>query len=171
MPKRTLTRSRFITEATTFREWGHYCHWLLRNRDTGLLTEIGQAHLRWLDSFIALMKANGIGDPLLANLMNGLNSPDPDQKARFEAFADAAADHTVASAKPLLAVLEHGKRRAGGKTPEINDAEALRRMRVAVGGGKTVRQAALDVADDARRGGTRESTAKRLERKYWLGER
>ena len=144
MPKGKLTRSRFIKDAT-LREAGPYLTWLMRNRDTGLLTEIGRVHLRWVDSVIAHMRENHgwppDADPAFTNLLAGLSSPDEEQKRRFEAFADVVADYTFDHARPLLAVLEHGKRTAGRRTGN-DDSEALRKMKLAVSRGMSIPQAA-----------------------------
>ncbi|SNT37511.1 hypothetical protein [Tropicimonas sediminicola] len=87
----------------------------------------------------------------LANLFAGMDSPDRDQQARFQAHYDATgiASETLAKAMPKIAALEPAKRRRGRSKvspPWRNVNLHLDAIRLAVAGGSSVAQAARQVA-------------------------
>ena len=110
--------------------------------------------------------------PDVVNAMQGLlNNPDPRQRSYFEAFAARFENVPFQDIMPILALLQRAKRRRGRRKGSTirSDADLLRKMKILIGQGMSVSKAALQFADQARIGGTRRSTAKRLERKYLSG--
>jgi hypothetical protein len=106
----------------------------------------------------------------LTNFLQGLNSPDPEQRKRFDAAAVAAQDLTLEGVKPYLEVFERAKQRRGRKKGSAisSDMVVLERMRALVKKGVSVPEAARQFAEEAARHGCAkpESTVKRLVSKY-----
>ncbi len=104
------------------------------------------------------------------NLREGLNSPDPVQRERFQKFFEAAniRDRPLQQANDLIAVLEPAKKKRGRKKetpPWRNEATALEAMRLLRHGGLSIPQAAQQVALEEGLA-EEESRAKYFERLY-----
>jgi hypothetical protein len=114
-----------------------------------------------------------LAHPDVVNAIKGLETSGKRQRSGFEALAAQIRDVPFKDVMPLLALLPRAKcdpgRRKGSEI--LSDADVLKRMKADVEGGMSIPRAARKFANEARAGGTEESAAKRLERKYRSGEK
>ena len=107
----------------------------------------------------------------LNNFMDGLKSPDPDQRARFQRLYEGAelGDKTPRELWHILECLESAKKEKEGRPKAIppwrNVLHQMDAMRLVVANGSTIPEAARQVAQDEREQGV-ENRAKYFERLY-----
>jgi hypothetical protein len=105
------------------------------------------------------------------NFYSGLNSPDPDQRARFERLyeKEKMSGRALHEARHILECLEPAKRKREGRPKAIppwrNVVEHLDAMRLAVAGGASIAQAASEAAIREGRVNA-DSRAQYFERRY-----
>jgi hypothetical protein len=106
------------------------------------------------------------------NFFAGLESHDPNQRRGFEALEKQITDVPIHESIPFLQLFERAKKRLGRRAGSgIFDAHLLRKMKAALAlePALSIPEAARRFADEASGGGTPESKAKRLDRKYREG--
>lgn len=122
------------------------------------------------DALLAAMRALSPSDPDYQNFVAGLTSPDPAQRARFEAVFAKLKDETFAEVRPILPALEKAKKAPQKRGPKVrDDAAALTEMRDLVEKrGFSIAKAARDIVERPHHAhyASKVAEQKRLERKF-----
>jgi hypothetical protein len=163
------------TERRAVAEWEAYLDKLAEDRDAGrplseagakLLADAKTFGLELQERIASFIERN----PAFANYLRGLK--DPETRGGFRMIGDRIDRLTHEEARPTLEVLKHANKKAGRKRgTEIDDAHILGAMKPLVGEGMSVREAARRFAGRADGRFSRESTVKRLTRKYHRREK
>lgn len=101
-------------------------------------------------------------------VMDGLRSPDAEQRERFEAFFETIKHKHISELRHIFSVLEPVKKPRGRKRGQTyyDDGKLLHEMKSLVRNGSTVAAAARQVAEKAPNIGVIESGRKRIERAF-----
>lgn len=102
----------------TLKEGEHYVRWLLEVRKEGPLTDIGRWQVYSLEAYALRVRADPEfirrTQPLFANFLAGLTSPDEMQRKRFDDLAVVLGERMLDDVRVLLPLKRASKGSASG---------------------------------------------------------